>query len=64
MRKLPADMQFLSCVQEELGIKRRLVENMEKMGKQYSDNMLQLSNNMKRLTNSIPSLKDFLYFMV
>ena len=28
-RKLPVDMQLLSCVQEKLGIKRRLVENME-----------------------------------
>ena len=52
-RKLPVDMQLLSCAQEELGIKGRLVENMEKMEELYSDNMSQLSNNMERLTNSI-----------
>ena len=52
-RKVPVDIQLLSCAQEELGIKRRLVERMEHMDKQYNNNMTRLSTNMEKLTNSI-----------
>lgn len=54
-RKLPVDAQLLSCAQEELSIKRRLMEQMEGMEKQYSENMSRLSTNMEKLTDSISS---------
>lgn len=34
-------------------MKKRFVEHMEKMDKQYTDNMTLLSGNMEKLTNSI-----------
>ncbi len=52
-RKLPVDSQLLSCAQEELRIKRKLVDQMDRMEKQYSKNMSRLSTNMEKLTNSI-----------
>jgi len=52
-RKLPVDIQLLSCAQEELKIKQRLVDQMDQMEKHYSDNMLRLSSNMEKLTQSI-----------
>lgn len=52
-RKLPADAQLLHCAQEELEMKRRLVDRMEHMDKVYSENMKCLSSNMEKLTNSI-----------
>ena len=33
------DAQMLSCAQEELAVKKRLVEQIEHMDKQYADNM-------------------------
>ena len=51
--KVPVDIQLLSCTQEELKIKQRLVDQMEQMEKQYSDNMVRLSANMEKLTQSI-----------
>ena len=52
-RKLPVDAQLLHCAQEELEMKRRLVDRMEHMDKVYSENMKCLSSNMEKLTNSI-----------
>ena len=52
-RKLPVDTQLLSCAQEELAIKKKLVEQMDTFEKQYSETMTKLSDNMEKLTNSI-----------
>ena len=52
-RKLPVDSQLVSCAQEELQIKRRLVDQMDRMEKQYSDNMSRLLTNMETIINSI-----------
>ena len=52
-RKLPIDTQLLGCVQEELQIKKRIVERMEKMDEKYTENMERMSNNMEKLTQSI-----------
>ena len=38
-RKLPIDMQLLACVEEELGIKRRLADRLEHMDKEFNENM-------------------------
>lgn len=52
-RKLPVDAQLLSCAQEELAIKRKLVEQMDTFEKKYSETMTTLSSNMDKLANSI-----------
>lgn len=52
-RKLPVDAQILGCAQEELAIKRRLVEQVNKMDQKYADTMDKMSQNMEKLTNSI-----------
>ena len=52
-RKLPIDAQLLECAKEELKVKKRLVEQMCEVDKQYSENMTKLKGNMEKLTNSI-----------
>ena len=52
-RKIPVDTQLLDCAREELQIKKRLVEQMDRVDKQHSDTMVKLSNNMEKLTDSI-----------
>ncbi len=52
-RKLPVDTQLLSCAQEELAVKKKLVDQMDKFEKQYSETMTKLSDNMEKLNNSI-----------
>ena len=51
--KLPVVVQLLHCAQEELEVKRRIVDRMEHKDKVYTDNMITLYNNMDKLTNSI-----------
>ena len=51
--KLPVDAQLLSYAQEELPIKRKLVEQMDTFEKKYSETMTTLSSNMDKLANSI-----------
>ena len=55
-RKLPIDTQLLGCVQEELQIKKRIVERMEKMDEKYTENMERMSNNMERMSNNVEKL--------
>jgi hypothetical protein len=38
-RKLPVDVQLLGCAQEELTIKKRLVEQVDRMNQRYAKNM-------------------------
>lgn len=50
-RKLPVDTQILSCAQEELQIKRQIVDKMDKMDEKYAENMERMSNNMENSPN-------------
>ena len=43
------DSQMLCCAQEELKIKGRLVEQMDKMDKLYAENMEKMSSTMEKL---------------
>ena len=44
-RKLPVDNQLLNCVKEDIQLKKKLIDQMDRMGK--------LSSNMDKLTNCI-----------
>ena len=52
-RKVPLDAQLLSCAQEELAVKKRLVEQIGQMDKQYAENMTRMSQSMEKLSGSI-----------
>ena len=52
-RKLPVNTQLLSCAQEELAVKKRLLEQVDKMDRRYAENMEKMSQTMEKLTNSI-----------
>ena len=52
-RKVAMDAQMLSCAQEELAVKKRLVEQIEQMDKQYADNMAKMSKSMEAFSGSI-----------
>ncbi len=52
-RKLPVDSQMLGCAQEELAIKRQLVEQVDKMDQRYAETMDKMSQNIEKLTSSI-----------
>ena len=44
---------ILGCAQEELAIKKRLLEEVDKMDHRYAENMEKMSQNMEKLANSI-----------
>lgn len=52
-RKIPVDMQLLSCAQEELKIKCSLLEKMERVDKEYTDNLSKLTTSMEQMTKYI-----------
>ena len=52
-RKLPAESQFLNLAQEDLTIKKQLIEKMNAMDNEYSQNMNRLTSNMEKLSSSI-----------
>lgn len=52
-RKLSTDAQLLNVVQEDLAIKKRLLDKMENMDKQQAAQMSKFSTNMEQLTGSI-----------
>ena len=52
-RKLPLESQLLSISQEELQIKKQMLERMDTMDKAYSNSMEKLTSNMEKLTGSI-----------
>ena len=52
-RKLPVDAKLLECAQEELAMKKRLVEQVDKMNEKYVEIMERMSNTMDKITNSI-----------
>lgn len=52
-RKIPADNQLLLCAQEELKLKKQMLEKMEATDKEHSEYMKKMFCNMERLTSSI-----------
>ena len=52
-RKIPVENQLSNCAQEDLKVKKQLLERMESTDKEYSVNMSKLSSNIEKLTNSI-----------
>ena len=52
-RKLPNDSQLVTCAQEELKMKKKMLERMEVTDKQHAEYMNKMFANMERLTNSI-----------
>lgn len=47
--------QMLDCAHEELALKKRLVEHIDRMDHRYAENMEKMSQNMESLMNSISS---------
>ena len=52
-RKLPPESQLLSISQEELQIKKQMLERMDTMDKAYSSSMERLTSNLEKLIGSI-----------
>ena len=52
-RKLPVDMQLPAGAQEELSLKKQLIDHMKKAENKYHVNMAMLSSSMEHLTDSI-----------
>lgn len=52
-RKLPNDSQLVTCAQEELKIKKQMLQRMEVTDKQHAEYTNKMFANMERLTNSI-----------
>ena len=52
-RKLPIDAQILGCAQEELAMKKRMLEQMDRMDERYAANFAKMTQNMEKLTSSI-----------
>lgn len=63
-RKLTAENQLLAISQEELQIKKQILERMETTDKVYANNMERLTNNMEKLTESISDAFSFLRHVV
>ena len=52
-RKLPVDAQLIGTAQEELAMKKKLFDQMDRMEKQHQDTISQLSSSMANISNSI-----------
>lgn len=52
-RKLPNDGQMLVLAQEDLKVKKQILERMESNDKDFSENMGKLTSNIENLTNSM-----------
>lgn len=52
-QKVPVNSQLLNFAEEELKMKKQILERMEATDKEYSGNITKLTNNIERLTNSI-----------
>ena len=44
---------MLSCAKEDLQLKKRMIEHMDKMDSQYDESMKKLSSNMEKLMHCI-----------
>ncbi|XP_061589285.1 uncharacterized protein LOC133454575 [Cololabis saira] len=52
-RKLPAETQWLNAMEEDLRVKKRLVDFLETSEKQAADNFAKLSDTLSRLTKTM-----------
>ena len=52
-RKLPAETQWLNAIEEDKGVKKKLIEMIETSEKQASDNFSKITDTLDRLTTSI-----------
>ena len=52
-RKLPMDAQVLACAKEDLAVKKRLVEQMDKFDQEYCESIQKLTTNIEKISNSI-----------
>ena len=52
-RKLPVDSQLLSIAQDEMKVKKQVLDKLDCMDQQYSDTMKSLFSNIEKLTNCI-----------
>ena len=52
-QKLPIDAQILGCAQEELAMKKRMLEQMDRMDERYTANMEKIEPKHGKLTSSI-----------
>ena len=43
-RKIPVDAQMLSCTKEDLQLKKRMIQHMDKMDSQHDESMKKLSS--------------------
>ena len=60
-RKLPVDAQLLNCTQEELQIKKRMLDHMDKIDQRYMERM---SQSMEKLCQSIDGFSLMRQFMM
>ena len=59
-RKIPAEKQLVECAQEDLRLKRRMIDMMEKVENQNINNIDKLTSVIDKLTNSISEGFDLL----
>lgn len=52
-RKLPVDAQLLDCAQEDIKMKKQLVERMDNMDKQYTEVVQSMTRTMEKVSESI-----------
>ena len=52
-RKLSTDSQLLTIAQEEMQMKKRLFDKMDRMDQEHSQHMVRLSTSMEQLTGTI-----------
>ena len=53
-QNIPVDAQMLTCAKEDLQLKKRMIEQMDKINSQHDDSMKKLiSSNMEKLTHYI-----------
>ena len=52
-RKLPLDSQLVSIAQDEMKVKKQLLDKLDCIYQQYSNTMKSLSSNIEKLTNCI-----------
>ena len=52
-RKLPADAQFLAMAQDDMGLKRQLLADMQAAEKQHAANFSALSQTMMQLSQTM-----------
>ena len=56
---------MLQCAQEELSVKKRMIEQIHQMDRQYAENMSKMSQNIEKLANTVEEgfslLKAFMF---